>query len=204
MADASPATTPDDVIGYWLGPEPQHPDDLKPYSGRWYRVDADVDAQLARRFGPTVEQARSGELLHWGEEAKGGLALVLLLDQFGRNIHRGSALAFVGDSLARAISVRALARGFDRQLSVPERAFLYHPFEHSEELVDQVRSVALFKRLVVEAEPQWRDFAASFVGHAMAHRRVVERFGRFPHRNAALGRESTAEEREYLEAGGGF
>ena len=204
MSDGRGPATQNDVIDYWLGPAPKHPDDLKPHSARWYRVDAAVDAQIAERFGLAVEQARSGELLHWGEEAKGALALVLLLDQFGRNIYRDSDLAFVGDSLARAIAVRALDQGFDRQLSVPERAFLYHPFEHSEDLVDQARSVALFERLVAEAEPHWRDFATSFVGYATAHRRVIERFGRFPHRNAVLGRESSAEEREYLEAGGGF
>ena len=204
MSDGRGPATQNDVIDYWLGPAPKHPDDLKPHSARWYRVDAAVDAQIAERFGLAVEQARSGELLHWGEEAKGALALVLLLDQFGRNIYRDSDLAFVGDSLARAIAVRALDQGFDRQLTVPERAFLYHPFEHSEDLVDQARSVALFERLVAEAEPHWRDFATSFVGYATAHRRVIERFGRFPHRNAALGRESSAEEREYLEAGGGF
>ena len=204
MSDGRGPATQNDVIDYWLGPAPKHPDDLKPHSARWYRVDAAVDAQIAERFGLTVEQARSGELLHWGEEAKGALALVLLLDQFGRNIYRDSDMAFVGDSLARAIAVRALDQGFDRLLSVPERAFLYHPFEHSEDLVDQARSVALFERLVAEAEPHWRDFATSFVGYATAHRRVIERFGRFPHRNAALGRESSAEEREYLEAGGGF
>ncbi len=196
--------TLDEVIDYWLGPVPKHPDELKPYSQRWYRVDAEVDAQVAERFGQAVEQARSGELLHWGEEAWGALALVILLDQFGRNVYRDSALAFVGDPLARAIAVRALDRGFDRQLSVPGRAFLYHPFEHSEDLADQARSVALFECLVEEVEPLWRDFAAGFVGYATAHRRVIERFGRFPHRNAALGRESSAEEREYLEAGGGF
>ena len=204
MSDGRGPATQNDVIDYWLGPVPKHPDDLKPHSARWYRVDAAVDAQIAERFGLAVEQARSGELLHWGEEAKGALALVLLLDQFGRNIYRDSDLAFVGDSLARAIAVRALDQGFDRLLSVPERAFLYHPFEHSEDLVDQARSVALFERLVEDAEPHWRDFATSFVGYATAHRRVIERFGRFPHRNAALGRESSAEEREYLEAGGGF
>lgn len=204
MSDGSPKTTPNDVIDYWFGPAPKHPDDLKPYSARWYRVDADVDGDIAKRFGQAVEQARSGELLYWGEEASGALALVLLLDQFGRNIYRDSDLAFLGDSLARAIAVRALDRGLDEQLSVPERAFLYHPFEHSEDLADQARSVALFERLVEEAAPDWRDFAASFVGYATAHRRVIERFGRFPHRNAALGRESSAEEREYLEAGGGF
>ena len=204
MSDGRGPATQNDVIDYWLGPAPKHPDDLKPHSARWYRVDAAVDAQIAERFGLAVEQARSGELLHWGEEAKGALALVLLLDQFGRNIYRDSDLAFVGDSLARAIAVRALDQGFDSQLTVPERAFLYHPFEHSEDLVDQARSVALFERLVAEAEPHWRDFATSFVGYATAHRRVIERFGRFPHRNAALGRESSAEEREYLEAGGGF
>ena len=123
MSDASGKATPGDVIGYWLGPVPKHPDELEPFSRRWYRVDADVDAEITQRFGQAVEQARS---------------------------------------------------------------------------------VALFERLVEEAEPTWRDFAASFVGYATAHRRVIERFGRFPHRNAALGRESTAEEREYLEAGGGF
>ena len=153
MSDGSPKTTPNDVIDYWFGPAPKRPDDLKPYSSRWYRVDADVDAEIAKRFGQAVEQARSGALLHWGEEARGALGLVLLLDQFGRNIYRDSDLAFLGDSLARAIAVRALDRGLDQQLSVPERAFLYHPFEHSEDLADQARSVALFERLVEEAAP---------------------------------------------------
>lgn len=199
----APATA-DAVIDYWLGSNRNHPDDLEPRKRRWYAADADIDADIARRFGPALELARAGELLAWGEEATGALALVILLDQFGRHIYRGSADAFVGDPLARAIATRAVNLGLDRELDIPGRAFLYHPFEHSEDPADQERSVALFERLAAEAPPAWRDFAASFLGYATAHRRVIARFGRFPHRNALLGRESSADETEYLESGGGF
>ena len=196
--------TPQDVNAFWIGPRPDDVAAVEQAAKRWYAADDDLDAAIRRRFGATVEQARAGRLADWETTAIGSLALVVLLDQFSRNAFRGTAAAFAGDEAARAIAVRAIAAGFDLAVGVPGRALLYHPFEHSEDAADQERSVALFEKLLAEAPAAWRGFAEPFVRYAEAHRRVIARFGRFPHRNALLGRPNTSAETAYLDAGGGF
>lgn len=163
----------------------------------WFAKDARFDADLAARFGALAQAAARRALDGWGETAEGALARVLLLDQLPRNLHRGSAAAYANDPTARAAADTALARGFDIQVEPALRPFLYLPFEHAEAADDQARSVALFNRYAEETgDPQ------DWLRYARLHADIVARFGRFPHRNAVLGRESTGEERAYLDGGG--
>lgn len=178
------------VLDFWFA---ERDGDGQPaYRKAWFERDAAFDAEIARRFAPAVERALAGELDGWATSADGALALVILLDQFPRNLFRGTARAFAGDARALRLAKQAIAQGFDRQLPRYGRMFLYLPFEHSENLEDQERSVALFATLD----------DANVAKFAAAHRDIVARFGRFPHRNAALGRQSTPEETEFLKQPG--
>lgn len=196
--------TPASIIAFWLGPSPTDCDAAKTASGRWYAEDDQLDHEIRRKFSEAIEQALSGALSSWEETAEGALALVILLDQFTRNAYRGSPDAFSGDAMAREVAARALGKGLDLDLPIPGRLLLYHPFEHSEDREDQRRSVALFAGLAVLSRSDWREYVDSFLRYARAHQEVIERFGRFPHRNAVLGRESTPAEREWLATHGGF
>ncbi len=160
----------------------------------WYRVAPSVDEACRSQFGQLVEDAVAGKLSSWEASREGALALLLLLDQFPRNIFRDSARAFSGDPLARAVAERAIANDFDRGTPEPERSFFYLPFEHSEALADQDRAVALFE----ERMPG----SAENIRHAHLHRDLIVKFGRFPHRNAVLGRANTPEEDAHLGGGG--
>ena len=173
-------------------------------SRRWYAADDQLDREVRRKFGDSIGRARAGALSGWQKTAEGALALVILLDQFTRNAYRDTAAAFSGDALAREMAALALDKGFDRALPIPGRLLLYHPFEHSEDRQDQQRSVALFAGLAAQSPSEWREYIESFLRYARAHQEVIDRFGRFPHRNVALGRESTLAEREWLAAGRGF
>jgi uncharacterized protein (DUF924 family) len=159
---------------------------------KWFEQDESFDQAIRSRFLATYEAAANGELAVWEESVEGALALVLLLDQFPRNMFRGNARAFATDALARAVADRALARGFDQATDLAVRAFFYLPFMHSEALIDQERSVRLYEALG-DAEQ---------LRYATEHRDVVQRFGRFPRRNRALGRDTTPAEQAFLEADG--
>lgn len=166
----------------------------------WFRKDAAFDEEIRERFLPAVEASLAGELDQWAATPPGALALLILLDQFPRNLFRGSARAFAGDAQALRVADSVIARGWDRQMSGVERAFVHLPFEHSEALADQERSLRLFGQLAEES-PGRKDY----LDYAHRHHAVIVRFGRFPHRNAALGRESTLEEEAYLaQPGSGF
>jgi uncharacterized protein (DUF924 family) len=160
----------------------------------WFAKDPRFDERIRRRFAAACEAAARGELGGWEASAQGALALLLLLDQFPRNLYRGSARAFEADPLARAVAARAIARGFDRRTGPALRPFFYLPFQHSESLEDQDRAVALCETL----ERAGGESARA----ARQHREIIHRFGRFPHRNAALGRVSTPEESRFLAEGG--
>lgn len=160
----------------------------------WFGGGADFDAQCRDRFLEAHHAAARREFERWMDDADGALALVLLLDQIPRNVFRGSAHAYATDALARHYTARALGAGFDAQVDPRLRLFLYMPFEHSEDPADQDRAVELFTALG----------DAETLKYAVAHRDVIARFGRFPHRNAALGRTNTPEEQAWLDAGGGF
>jgi uncharacterized protein (DUF924 family) len=173
---------PSDVIEFWRAAGPE----------RWFRKDEAFDAQFRERFLATHEAAARGALADWEATADGALALLLLLDQFPRNAFRGTPRVYATDPMAREVARRAVDRGFDRATEPPLRNFFHLPFMHSEELADQERCVALTQ----DGDEQTRRYAQH-------HRDIIRRFGRFPHRNAVLGRESTAEERQFL-ADGGF
>lgn len=176
---------PAEVLDYWLG-------ELGPEG--WYAGGAAIDTAIRERFEPLWQAARAGGLDHWIEGAGPALAFIVLTDQFPRNMFRGSAEAFATDPLARAAARRALDAGWDLDAPEPERQFFYLPFEHSEDPADQDLCV----RLMGERLPSEPDNLL----HARAHREIIRRFGRFPFRNAALGRATTPEEAAFLAAGG--
>lgn len=191
----------DDILDFWFG---QLGSDGMPVDNRnalWFGRDCAVDALLRERFGRWLERGIAGELDHWADSDRGLVALVVLLDQFSRNIHRGSARSFAADPQALALAGRAIAGGRHETLPTAHRAFLYMPLEHCEDLDTQERCVALFQEL---AAGSGHEQVAGFERFALAHRDVIARFGRFPHRNALLGRTSTGEELDYLDKHGGF
>jgi uncharacterized protein (DUF924 family) len=174
----------DEVRSYWL-------DDVGPKG--WYAGGADLDAEITRRFLPLWQDAMAGKLGLWLCHPNDVLAYLIVTDQFPRNMFRGTAAAYSSDRLARAAAQMALDRGFDLKIEPPARQFFYMPFEHSESQADQDRSVRLMKTRMEDAE---------LLLHARAHREVIRRFGRFPYRNAHLGRRTTAAEQVFLDAGG--
>jgi uncharacterized protein (DUF924 family) len=174
---------PGEVVTFWLGQNEKV----------WFSADPAFDAEVLSRFAELVERAKSGALDHWADTAEGALALVILLDQMTRNIYRDSPEMFAADGKALAVAELAIERGFDQDLPKSKRRWLYMPFMHSEDLADQERSVELFTRSEI----------AESVPFAVDHADIIRRFGRFPHRNAILGRRTTPEEAAFL-AGGGF
>ena len=179
------------VLDFWFLP-PDHPGHGA-YRAEWFRKDDAFDAAIRERFGADVEAALNGVPGEEPDEAQ--LARILLLDQFTRNIFRGTPRAFAGDAKALQLAAALVADGRDKSLSPWQRWFAYLPFEHSEDRLDQERSVALFAGLRREMQHEACDSAYDY---AVKHRQVIARFGRFPHRNAILGRESTTEEIEFL------
>ncbi|CAH0268169.1 DUF924 family protein [Roseomonas sp. CECT 9278] len=189
-------TTPADILGFWFTDGPDT------FREAWFKRDDAFDAAIRDRFGVAVVAARDGALDDWAAQPDSALALLILLDQFPRNLFRSSAEAFASDPHARDIAREVvLAHRFDLALSHTERVFLYLPFEHSEAMADQDLSVALFEGLRDDAR---MAKPAGTIDYAWRHRVVVGRFGRFPHRNAVLGRDSTPAEQAWLATGGGF
>jgi uncharacterized protein (DUF924 family) len=177
---------PQDIIGFWSAAGRQ----------KWFGKDARFDDAIRLKFEPVHIIASRGGYDHWQDSAEGCLALLLLLDQFPRNLWRNSAHAFATDGKARAVARHAMSQGFDQQVDPALRSFVYLPFEHSEDLADQDVSIALCQGLLDDTgdgEP---------LKYALVHREIIARFGRFPHRNAALGRTTTAEEQAFLDDGG--
>jgi uncharacterized protein (DUF924 family) len=161
--------------------------------GAWYRADPEFDARIRAAFSGDWGRAVAGQLGGWGDTARGALAFIVLTDQFPRNMFRDRALAFASDPLALAAAEAAVAAGHDLAIDPPARQFFYLPFMHAEDAAAQDRCVALFAERMPDPES---------VLHAKAHREVIRRHGRFPFRNAALGRESRAEERAFIDGGG--
>lgn len=174
--------TPQEVVAFWREAGPD----------RWFNKDTSFDDEIRRRFLATHEAAAAGNLRDWETSAEGTLALLILLDQFPRNMFRGDKRAFATDELARAVTAGALIKGFDSQVGKDMRAFFYLPFEHSEDLADQERGIALYKAAGDEDGLKWANI----------HHDIIRKFGRFPHRNAVLGRTTTPEEQAFLDGGG--
>jgi uncharacterized protein (DUF924 family) len=176
------AATADEIVSFWRTAGPD----------RWFKKDAGFDEEIRQRFLKTHEAAAAGKLTDWEQSAQGALALLILLDQFPRNMFRGDARAFATDPLARAVAAGAIVRGFDSQVPPDIRGFFYLPFQHSEDLADQERSIAFYKAIGDVENLKWAEL----------HADVIRRFGRFPHRNSVLGRTTTPEEQAFLDGGG--
>jgi len=193
-----------EILDFWFGDldEKGLPDG--PHRNRWFRSSKRFDQEIRRRFLSMVLFASEQGLGHWRKEAGGKLAEIILLDQFSRNIFRGGALAFEQDKLANKLCKEAMRKGDDMALPPVQRAFIYMPLEHAERLEDQALSVECYEQLVAATSGVVQDFMTSFLRSAQDHKDIIERFGRFPHRNQALGRSSTEAEKEYLDTGRHF
>ncbi len=178
------------ILDFWFGRENEP--GYGEFRNVWFQKDEDFDREVQTRFHEDYERAANGELDGWRDEARSALALVILLDQFPRNMFRGDGRTHATDAKALETAEYAIDRALDRELPAFQRMFLYMPFMHSEDVETQRRSVELFERLAAE------DGAPDLTSYAVGHRDIVERFGRFPHRNAILGRETTPEEAEFL------
>lgn len=196
--------TSDTVLDFWFGPLDADGFCVEDRDRLWFRGGEDTDRRIRERFAACVEQALNGELDDWASTPRGRLALIILLDQFTRNIHRGSAAAFGGDARALELARDGVERGLDRRLAPIERTFFYLPFEHAEDRDIQEQAVALFRALRDELPERLRARVESALDYAIQHRDIIARFGRFPHRNRALDRPSTPEELKYLEDGKPF
>ncbi|MFV8783739.1 DUF924 family protein [Microbulbifer sp. SA54] len=193
------------VLSFWFGGAALDQTPPTALRKRWFSGDKAFDEEIRRQFGHVVEVALSRGMPDWGDTLQAQLALVLLCDQFTRNIYRGSALAFAGDPRALATSQAIVGHSDLSALGLHQRAFFGMPLEHSESPEVQAQSVAYFQRLMEDYEgtPE-SQLARSYFQFAVKHRDVINAFGRFPHRNTALGRTSTADEQRWLSAGGGF
>ena len=186
-----------EVLDFWFGRS--HSPEFGKVQKKWFKKDADFDAEVRSRFMQQYELAASGQLDSWQDSPDRCLALILLLDQFPRNMFRGTPQAFATDSKALATAEYAVNNNFDRELLTVQKWFIYLPFEHSENLEQQQKSVELFRQLSGDTDSD------SVIEYAMQHLEIIQRFGRFPHRNQILGRETTPEEAEFLkQPGSGF
>jgi len=190
--------TPEDILDFWFGDALADPAKAMQRMAFWFKSSRETDRLIAERFAMIVETAGEG-LAGWEALPRACLALVIVLDQFPRNIHRGTPAAFEHDEEALAVARRGIAAGHLGALATVEQAFLLMPFQHREDLACQREGVALFEGMVREASQEWRTLAGENLKYARLHLDIIERFGRFPHRNAILGRASTAAETEYLE-----
>lgn len=208
-ADAPPATpatataTSTDpriaqVLEFWLGAAQPTDASALTRQSMWFTKSDALDAEIRSRFGAWVEAARAGRLDGWAETAHGRLALVVLLDQFSRNAWRGQPEGFAGDAQALVLALQALENGHWEAVPPLAQFFLAMPVEHAEDPTMQARSVALFTHLAAQATPATQPVLRSALEFAHKHQKVIARFGRFPHRNAALGRDSTAEEKAFV------
>jgi len=193
------------VRDFWFGRLPLSADELDSRQQFWFGEDADAaqrarDAEIRERFAALSERAVSGQLTDWADGPRRRLSLIILLDQFPRNMFRGTARAFAGDARALTLALSGMQSAADAALDVIERLFFYMPLQHAESREVQEESVAAYRRLLDEAPEELRPFFAGALEWAEKHQAIIERFGRFPARNAVLGRESTPEERQWLSA----
>lgn len=195
------------VLNFWFGREPMTPARLAAKMPEWFggadaQARAARDAAIVAQFGVLAARAAAGALDAWAASPRQRLALILLLDQFPRHIHRGTPRAFATDDRAAALTLDGMQKAADATLDPAGRMFFYMPLQHSEALDVQEESVAAFRRLRDESPEAWHEALAGALDYAERHRDIVRRFGRFPHRNAILGRPSTPEEIAWLDAGG--
>lgn len=186
------------IHAFWFGSLGNDGLPRKDRARLWFRADRKIDDTIRQRFGALLDQIARGELQDWAQTAQGRLALILLCDQFSRNIYRGTADAFAYDEMALTLCTEGIERGHDRELKPIERAFFYMPMEHCEQLSMQERCVRHYEQLLQDVPPATANRLCSFLQHAQDHCDIVRRFGRFPHRNRLLQRPSTTAEIDFL------
>jgi uncharacterized protein (DUF924 family) len=203
-------SSPDEVLRFWFGASPPTDEAALALKGQWFAKSDAFDAQIRARFGATIDAALAGQLQDWASTPQGWLALIVVLDQFTRNTLRGHARSFAGDAQAQTLAQQGLSQGWDRELCWLARPFVLLPLEHAEDLALQDECVTRFTLLCSDAQHRdapkpVQDLLTSNLDYAQRHHEVIARFGRFPHRNAVLGRASSAEEQAYLaQPGAGF
>ena len=193
---------PEDVLHFWFGTQPETSHLDPAFSKRWWSKDEQVDNEITSRFQASVQAAVAGELSSWESSPPGVLALILLTDQFPRNMFRDTPAAFGYDSAALAWCLQGIENGRDQEVLPVQRVFWYLPLEHSESLDHQHTCVALMQRLAAESDEDSQAAFDFFVDYAIKHQAIIERFGRYPHRNRILGRDSTPEEIAFLQTPG--
>lgn len=196
--------SPAEVLDFWLGDGWALGWPTQNLNPRWFQGGAALDQEIRRRFGTSVALAVAGKLCDWDGQAQSRLALVILLDQFTRNVFRGTAQAFEGDERAQQLTLETLARHEDQALPWVARVFTYMPLMHAEAASLQAQSVACFSQLVAQAPAELKPKLQGSLDFAHEHQHIIDRFGRFPYRNAALGRTSTPEEKDFLRTGPRF
>lgn len=192
--------TPQDILDFWFGKDLKK-NPLKNVKD-WFAKNTDFDADIAEQFTPTLEKIAAGEHADWNLTAKGSMAYILVTDQFPRNIYRNQPESFSFDTLALTVARHGVAQGFDQELSWIERCFYYLPFEHAEDLETQETSLLAFQNLQRSIPKQYLDYGDEVYDYAIKHWEIIKRFGRFPHRNLILQRESTPEEIAFLKEPG--
>ncbi|MDA0323833.1 MAG: DUF924 domain-containing protein [Verrucomicrobia bacterium] len=197
--------TPDKILSYWFGELADDAECAAQMAALWWQKGEKTDCDIAARFGESLEIAMQGGLDDWSRDPRSLVALIILLDQFSRNIYRGTRRAFEQDTQAFELCRIGVDAGTDMDLRPIERVFFYLPLEHAESIEAQQQCVALYEQLRDDVEDAHRATFEGYVDYANKHREVIEKFGRFPHRNAILGRDSTPQELEYLaQPGAGF
>jgi len=191
-----------EIAAFWLGSSLESPEAAADRREWWYRGGAAVDDDIRARYGDLIPKACAGDLMAWQSTPEGAVALILLLDQFTRNIYRNTPQAYAGDACAFDVVTRAIEQNLDTALPAVSRIWLYHPFHHAEDVEDQDWGLALLGKLRAEAPVEWHAYVERSIEGWTRHRDIVARFGRFPHRNAVLGRASTEEEHEFLKTNG--
>lgn len=190
------------VVAFWLGPSLEGPEAALARLDWWYRGGEAVDEEIRVRFGELLPRACAGALSEWEKTATGALALVILLDQFTRNLYRNTPDAYIGDSSAFRIVEKTIDRELDHELHPVARIWLYHPFHHAEDIQQQDRGLTLLHDLEQTSEEMWQPYIQRAIEGWTGHRNIVARFGRFPHRNQVLGRIDTPGELEFLSENG--
>ena len=193
---------PVEVLDFWFADSLTNPDNLAERRAVWFMGESNVDQLITKKFGTLPDAALAGELQHWTTDTRNALALVLVLDQFPRNIYRNTAQAYHYDSAGLDLAVKIIDESLNLDLHPIEQSFLFLPLQHSEAIDDQTRAVELYETLTAQSLDPYLESAKNSLDYAKRHCNIIRRFGRFPHRNAILGRDSTEAEIEFLAIGG--
>ena len=194
---------PEQILQFWFADSTADADKAKERYAFWFKATSEIDIAIRTQFADLVSQAQAGGLESWQAAPRSWLALIILLDQFPRNLYRGTAAAFASDSLAQHVAQQGFRRSFPSNLSVIEHTFCLMPLQHAEDLSLQEEALRRGEELLAQAAPEWQGQLEEFQGSGRKHLSIIQRFGRFPHRNVILGRASTQEEQAFLDSGSG-